>query len=456
MDALTFEIYARLKWFISLRWIAILGTFFVSLGFELAFKIQLFSPPYIAILIAMLIGNIWFLRIIKKISFKRSNNKYSIYSLTGFANLQIGLDLIFLSLLWHFSGGVESPILFFFVFHMIIASILLPKINSIFWSFFSSTLIISIALFEYMGILSHHNIICKLTKIELWNNLYWNFFILTPFCFTLVCVVYMTASIAKRLRQRNKEIIALEKTIADKKLQDAKKKLYFSEKMAALGKLSAGIAHEINNPLTTILSYSECLADEVQDENLKKDIELIVSETIRIRGIVKKVLNFSHAGDQSESSKDLPEVDMNQEVIETLSMVSGQMNFINITIEKKFNDSLPKVKVGRPHLKQVIINILVNASQSMNGKGNIVVQTDYDKQKHMAFIKFIDNGPGIKPEELSRIFDPFYTTKKQGEGTGLGLSVSYGLMELYNGKISVKSTYGKGATFTLSLPFEQN
>ncbi len=451
MDALQSEIFDRLKWFIKLRWMAISGLAVFTIICEVMFKLNLFSLVLVLILSAMILCNLMFGWMIKRISIRGPDSIDTVFRPRRFANLQIGLDLIFLTSLWHLYGGIENPFMFFFIFHMIIASILLSKRNSFMWAFFSSFVLILIAYLEFSGKLNHSSTISQITGVELWKNLYWNIFTLATFCFTLLLVVYMATSITSRLRARNQEIILLEKVVADKKLQDAEKKLYFSEKMAALGKLAAGMAHEINNPLTTILSYSECLADDIQDKNLLEDLNLIISETIRIRGIVKKVLNFARAGDQSEPSHTEPYVDINKEVSDTVIMVQGQMDFINIIFYLNFDKNIPLAKIKKEHLKQVVINIMINASQAMHAKGKITIASVYNRNDHTVLLKFTDTGPGISPEDVSRVFDPFFTTKNHGEGTGLGLSVSYGLMKMYDGDLSVETKPGKGTTFTLTM-----
>jgi signal transduction histidine kinase len=452
MDALQSETFDRLKWFIKLRWLAISGFAVFTFLCESVFKLHLFSWILANILIAMILCNLVFNWMTKKISIEGSKNSNPFLSLRGFANLQIGLDLIFLTILWHLFGGIENPLMFLFVFHMIIASILLSKRNSYAWAIFSSLVLIVVAYLEFSGKLNHNSPISQLTGVELWNNLYWNIFILGTFCFTLICVVYMTSSIAKQLRKKNKDIISLEKMVADKKLQDAKKKLYVSEKMAALGKLAAGMAHEINNPLTTVLSYSECLADEIKDENQRDDVNLIIAETMRIRDLVKKVLNFARAGDQAESSEIESRVDVNKEISDTVIMVQGQVEFMNIIFYFNFDKNLPQAKISKEHLKQIIINVMINASQAMHTKGKITIETEYDRVAQNVLMKVTDTGPGIQPEYVSRVFDPFFTTKKHGEGTGLGLAVSYGLMKMYDGDITVESELGKGSTFTVIVP----
>lgn len=448
-DALKLEIYNRLKWFILLRWGAIGGITGSIILFKLIFDLNLFSLTLACIILAMIVYNLIFSKLVQSMHQRERKTETVSFSPFRFANLQIGLDLLFLMIIWHLFGGVENPIMFFFIFHMIIASILLTSFNSLLWAILSSAILSGIAFLEYHGIIDHHTVLSHITGVTLWNNLYWIIFTLTAFCFSLICVVLMTSTIAARLRRRNKEIINLEKTVSQQKLQDTEKKLVFSEKMASLGKLAAGIAHEINNPLTTILSYSECLCDEIEDNKpLYDDVQTIISETIRIREIVKDILNFARAGEQTDPS----EVDINQEVMDTVKMLQPQMNFIDIVFDLFLQDGMPLVTIGKEHLKQVIINILVNASQAMNGKGMILIHTYIDRINHTAIIRIKDSGPGIPQDLINKIFDPYFTTKKQGEGTGLGLSVSYGLIKMYGGDIRVESKVGKGAAFILRLP----
>ncbi len=449
MDAVALETYVRLRWFIKLRWVAIAGTIAAVAFFDIYSGMGLFKKSMWAVILGMILCNFLFLWIAVKMPDFTYASGQRVMSASAFANLQIGVDIIFLTLIWHFYGGIENPMMFFYVFHMIIASILLPRLTSYFWAVFSSMAIILVAYLEYSGRISHNTVINKLTGIGLWDNVYFNVIILSAFCFTLLCVVYMTSTITLRLRRRIKENVELEKQITERKLQDTEKKLFFSEKMAALGKLAAGMAHEINNPLTTILSYSECLADEVKgNEEAVNDFKLIIGETIRIRGIVRKVLDFARADDETQAAP----IDVNREIRSILDMIQPQMDFINIQFTLCMCEVLPRAIIGKEQFKQVIINILVNASQAMNTKGKVVIETNYNKQTNSVSIIFIDTGHGILPEDLTRIFDPFFTTKKQGEGTGLGLSESYGLVRMHGGNISAESEYGKGATFTLMLP----
>jgi len=451
-DAIELEIYDRLEWFIKLRWAAIASMAGITLAFKYLFGIELFSIALFSIFTAMILYNILCHSLNKKLHTWQFRIDQPVKIPIRFANFQIGLDLIFLALLWQMYGGVENPIMFFFVFHMIIAAILLSRKICYLWAIFSTFLIILIAGLEYTEIIKHNHVLSRLTGIILWDNLPWIFFTLSTFCFTLICVVFMTSTITSRLHNRNKELVKLTKEISDKKLHATEKQLHVSEKMASLGKLAAGIAHEINNPLTTILSFSECLADDLEDrESSLDDINVIIKETIRIREIVKDILNFARVSETSGST----DTNVNDDINETVNMLKNQMNFIDVTFDIKLQDGLPEIKIDKEHLKQVFINLILNASQAMAGKGEISIETFFNNYEKQILIKFSDTGPGVSPGNLNKIFDPYFTTKKHGQGTGLGLAVSYGIIGMYNGEITVESEPGEGATFIIILPLLQ-
>jgi len=260
----------------------------------------------------------------------------------------------------------------------------------------------------------------------------------------------MTKDLAKAQEELKEWSKVLEKRVEDRtrELKKTQEQLVQSEKLASLGKLAAGIAHEINNPLTGILTYSSLLLKEHKDNpQMKEDLEIIVNETTRCRKIVKGLLEFAR---QTEPSK--APADINKVVEETLSLLETQALFQNIKIEKRLKKGLPDVMMDTDQIKQVFMNIIINAAEAMSQGGTLTIQSDSDPQKKFAKVCFIDTGPGIPEENLSKIFDPFFTTKRSGKGTGLGLSVSYGIIQRHDGFLEVKSQLGKGSTFTVKLP----
>lgn len=223
-----------------------------------------------------------------------------------------------------------------------------------------------------------------------------------------------------------------------------------SEKLASLGEISAGIAHEINNPLGGVLIYSNLLFEDMKDDDpMKEDLKKIVNEANRCKDIVKGLLDFSR---QTEPKIEL--MNINKSIEEALKLIEKQALFHNIDIKRNLAKNLPDIKGDISQLQQVFLNILINAGEAMPKGGVLYVESSLSKEDNFIEIKFKDTGCGIKKENLNRIYDPFFTTKLPGKGTGLGLSVSYGIIKNHNGIISVESKEGKGTTFTIKLRIE--
>ena len=219
-----------------------------------------------------------------------------------------------------------------------------------------------------------------------------------------------------------------------------------SEKMVAIGKLAAGVAHEINNPLTGVLTNSSLMLEDLADDHpWREDIQTIVNETLRCRKIVKGLLDFSR---QTRPQRTL--LDLNQVVEDTLSLVRNQTVFRNTKIVYELDPHLPTVLADADQMRQVVLNIVLNAAEAMVQGGELRVASASNVAKKAVELRISDTGPGIPDEVRARIFEPFFTTKKTG--TGLGLAVAYGIIERHHGEIRIDSARGKGTTFTISVP----
>jgi two-component system NtrC family sensor kinase len=223
-----------------------------------------------------------------------------------------------------------------------------------------------------------------------------------------------------------------------------------SEKLASIGRLAAGIAHEINNPLTGVLMFAHLLQEkEGRDREDTEDLDVIVSETERVRDIVRSLLDFAR---QSPPSREL--LDINSVVRDTLKLVHKQAERGDVAIDERLVDGLPPVLGDRNQLEQVVLNLSLNAIEAMPDGGRLSVSTRARNGSVVVLVR--DTGCGIKAENLDRVFDPFFTTKPAGEGTGLGLSVSYGTVRQHGGELTVESREGEGTTMTVVLPVHRD
>jgi len=219
-----------------------------------------------------------------------------------------------------------------------------------------------------------------------------------------------------------------------------------SEKLASIGRLAAGVAHEINNPLTGVLTFAHLLRDkENMEEQDKQDLDLIINETTRAGEIVRGLLDFARERPTARKPADLNDV-----VRQTMRLIRSQKQVEQITIKELLAENLPRANGDENQIQQVLLNLSLNACESMPGGGTLTISTSQRDGK--VVVEVADTGCGIPREHLDQIFDPFFSTKPVGKGTGLGLSVSYGIIEQHGGKLEVESEEGRGTTFTIVLP----
>jgi two-component system NtrC family sensor kinase len=228
-------------------------------------------------------------------------------------------------------------------------------------------------------------------------------------------------------------------------------KLMRSDRLAMVGQLAAGVAHEINNPLGSILLFSRLTMQQMPAVGrARENLERIEKETKRCHAIVKNLLDFAR-----ERKPLVESVDVNRLLDETLKLFEGQFLFQNVQVVRDYDAKVAAIPGDQSQLQQVFMNIILNAVDAMKGKGRLEITTRVNEADGVVEIGMSDSGSGISPENMDRIFDPFFTTKGVGHGTGLGLSVSYGIVQSHNGDISVASPPGGGATFTISLPMKK-
>ncbi|MCF8061262.1 MAG: PAS domain S-box protein [Deltaproteobacteria bacterium] len=240
-----------------------------------------------------------------------------------------------------------------------------------------------------------------------------------------------------------REILEMRRELEDTHLQ-----LVQSEKVASVGRMAAGVAHEINNPLAGILMYAEILKENIKDDNQSlEDIQEIIDQTLRCKDIVAELLEFSRRSVGKVSTFSLEDL-----IRKSLNLLVDQALFQDIDVRVHVEPDLPSVAGDLGQLQQVLTNLFINAADAMEGKGELEVRGRYDHLKNRFEVTVSDTGPGIPEAFLDKIFEIFFTTKPVGRGTGLGLSISKKIIELHGGSLSVASPPGGGTTFTIKLP----
>lgn len=237
-----------------------------------------------------------------------------------------------------------------------------------------------------------------------------------------------------------------------RKLKAFHSQLLQTEKMVAVGRLAAGVAHEINNPLSGVLGFAQVLLQEIPEGNAwRRDVGKIEEGARRCKKIVSDLLTFSRQEDFEMELADIREV-----IDSTLSLCQNQILLEKVKIIRDYEENLPKLRVSIPQIEQVFLNLITNAIQAMSEGGELKISTRWGNGGDSVEISFTDTGKGIEKENLPRIFEPFYTTQEVGKGTGLGLSVSYEILKRHNGSIKAESEgEGKGARFMVILPAEK-
>ncbi|MFH1428461.1 MAG: ATP-binding protein [Candidatus Margulisiibacteriota bacterium] len=353
----------------------------------------------------------------------------------------------------HYSGGIESPLYVIILIFFLFASVVIPTNMSIALSTVTAILYVLLITTEHFEIISHINFLHSPLGQPIRIRGYDQVFLVVVRVSLFYLVAIVPGYLAAILREKN---IKLE--LANAQLQETQIQMVQTEKLASVGRLISGITHEIKNPLTSILGFSElsCMRmankeKELNLEELKDFMDKVVHSTKHCIDVVQNLLDFARSAEDNESQ--YKPVNINHSIEEVLKIIEHQVYLQNIKIIRNFSADVIKVNGNDSQLRQVFLNMIVNAKDAMLGGGKLTIMTFLKPDDHnFAEIKFIDTGYGIIQEKLDKIFEPFFTTKPKGEGTGLGLSVSYGIIQNHKGSIDVQSAENKGTVFTISLP----
>lgn len=259
---------------------------------------------------------------------------------------------------------------------------------------------------------------------------------------------FNTMALSLKEHRRSLELANRNLISANEELRHLQDELIRSERMAAVGQLAAGLSHEIDNPIGIILGFAELLAaDMPEDDPRREDLQTIIDESRRCKRIVRGLLDFSRP-----PVLGVVPTDVNEVVRATVGAAESQRLFKGVTVRTELADGTPALTADPDRLRQVFMNLLINAAQAMDGEGSIDVATGYDPETGVVGITFADTGPGIKDADMENVFEPFFTTKRPGEGTGLGLAICKRLLEEQGGTITATNRADGGAVFSVSLP----
>jgi signal transduction histidine kinase len=415
----------HLAWFINLRWITGVVVSVCGAADWLTFRRHPDSGMILAVGLGILVYNALLWRALGN-SLRSDRPR-----LLRLAVAQMLLDLVCLALLVGWTGGLRSPILGFFVFHMVFASLLLPRMLA-----YSSALT-AIAL-----------LVISLAQSGQLPDSRGDAMILIGMALTFLLTVSLTNHITRDLRRQRRRLVRQNRRIRRmaRHLRLQQRTMVRQEKMVALGQMVAGVAHEIANPLASMDSLLQ-LAQRKSERLTPETIGKLRDQVARIHATISQMRSMVHPTGGGEQPSPLNEV-----VTQAVEMVRLDPRARRLGIQKILGPEVAHALVRPQALQQVVINLLLNSLDAIAEvpEPKLIIQTRLGEGGYA--VDVIDNGCGIKPEHLNRLFEPFFTTKPVGKGTGLGLSISYSLIQRQGGWIDVQSQFGMGTTMTVHLP----
>jgi len=473
------ELAQRLGWLVSLRWLFLLGLIVAPLCGNYLLGLGFPTQRILLAAATILLYNLGFTLIHGR---QKSRGKPELATSRLEARTQIYLDACLLTVLIHLTGGIESPFPLFYLFHAIIAAMLLSRAEAVVFGVSSACLYLATVALEYAELLPHYHL-QHLYETSKHQNLTYILIVAGALLFILALTIYMTTSIVGSLHTREKELVAARRMIEAKStdLEDAnarliehQRQLVQAEKLASLGQLVAGIAHEVNNPIQFIYGNMQIITEAMADilpivdahaaqhddflvarlnyRFFREQVDQLMADmsdgAVRIRDIVKDLKTFARR-DEGEMAE---EVDLNAVVKTALRLLHNKIK--HFEMQEHLAGDLPAIRGNTNRLQQVVVNTLLNAADALTHTqgGTINVASHWQRETGEVDLVIADNGCGMSDEVRSRIFDPFFTTKQRTGGTGLGLAIVYGIIEQHGGHIDVESRKDRGTTFRYILP----
>ena len=447
------ELIERLDWLIRLRWLAVLGTGAALVLAYLLYPGGLRLGPLSAVTTVIILYNIQFLFYARTL--KQSHGGAGrLRSATQFACVQIILDLLALAALIHFSGGVENPMAVFFVFHTIIASILLPQRVSFLMATLAALLFAAVGILEYTGFLSHYHLPI-LGETELYLNTPYMLMVVGVLALSLWLVAYMTSSISVRLRERDREIAqSHQATLAkSRELEAVNERLRRID--AERTRFMTLVTHELRAPINTIHTCVElALAGRASPQTVQDILERVKKRTIELSELISDLLRLARAREEASQDEALALVQSEDVLHSVVQLMKTEADNKDLFLSVDIDPGLAPVRANADRLKLVWTNLLSNAIKYTEPGGIVAVALKQTPEHLVGTVR--DTGIGIPPEDQRRIFEEFYRAENARTvspvGTGVGLSIVQRIIENWGGQISVESELGLGSKFTIVLP----
>lgn len=450
------ELIERIDWLVNLRWLAVVGTLLTIVVVNSYLPGMLLQGPLVATTTAIALYNVFFLLYARQLH-ARESTSLRLRQSTIFVCVQIALDLIALTTLLHFAGGVENPFALFFIFHMIIASILLSPTASFLVALLASSLFATMAFLEYRGLVPHYNLV-GLVNPDLYRHGTYVLASVLVMTVTLFLVVYMTSSISTRLRSRTNELLKVSRSHEAKGRELAELNTKLQRLDAARTQFMVTVTHELRAPVSTIYSCLDLvLGGYASREKERQVLERAQQRTTELLELVKDLLELTRARQaevQAEEAEEIQSADVLRNV-EELMRVEAESKDLFLSVD--IAPDLPLVRARPDHIKAVWTNLISNAIKYTEPGGIIVASLTQNPGYVVGTVR--DTGIGIAADDLSRIFEEFYRTPDakaiSPQGTGVGLAIVKRMVENYGGKIWVESEPGQGSKFTFMLPKAQ-
>ncbi len=446
------ELIARIDWLIRLRWLAVAGVALAVSLLALWFPTTLALGPLLGTTAIIGIYNLFFLRYLRILR-TGSQGVARLHRATSFAYVQIALDLIALAVLIHFAGGVENLLAFFLVFHVIIASILLPRGSSYLVAGLAVLLFEAVVALEYIGILPHYHL--PMLGQELYQELLYLLTASVVMMFTLFLVAYLATSITIRLRERDRELWESNQTcqIRSRELEELNEQLRRID--GERTRFMMLVTHELRAPINTIYSALElALGGYAPPEKTHEVLERAQNRATELLDLIRDLLDLTKVREETAQEAQVAPIQLADVLREVVDFVRVEAEGKDLSMKVEIRPDLAPVRAPSDQMKLVWTNLLSNAIKYSESGGTIQVSLDHDAQRVIGSVG--DAGIGIAAEDLPRIFDEFYRAGNARQvsphGTGIGLAVVRRIIDNWEGDIWVESEVGRGSKFTFVLP----